>query len=73
MAANVGGVDKAIRMILGIALLAAAFFQVATGTWALAAYVVGGVALVTGVFGFCPAWAIFGVNTCSAKHAQTTK
>jgi hypothetical protein len=70
MAANVGGADKAIRIIVGIALLAAAFFQVATGTWAIAAYVVGGIALVTGVFGFCPAWAIFKVNTCAAKHAE---
>jgi hypothetical protein len=68
MAANVGGADKAIRIIVGIVLLAAAFFQVATGTWAIAAYVVGGIALVTGVFRFCPAWAIFGVNTCKVKQ-----
>jgi hypothetical protein len=71
MAANVGGADKVIRIIGGIALLAAAFFQVATGTWAVAAYVVGGVALVTGVFGFCPAWAIFRVNTCKVKQTAT--
>jgi uncharacterized membrane protein HdeD (DUF308 family) len=71
MAANVGGADKVIRIILGIALLAAGLFHFATGAWAIAAYVVGTIALVTGLFGFCPAWAIFGVNTCSVRHAQS--
>lgn len=69
MAANVGGADKAIRMVVGVALLAAGFLHIATGTWAIAAYVVGGIALVTGVFGFCPAWAICKVNT--ARHAPS--
>jgi len=71
MAANVGGADKAIRIVVGIGLLAAGLFHVATGSWAIAAYVLGTIALVTGLFGFCPAWAIFRVNTCSARHAQS--
>jgi hypothetical protein len=70
MAANVGGADKAIRIILGIVLLLLGFFHVVTGNWAIAAYVLGAVALVTGLFGFCPAWAIFKVNTCSAGPAH---
>jgi hypothetical protein len=67
MAANVGGADKMIRILLGILLLGAGFFNFVTGVWATAAYVVGAIALVTGVFSFCPAWAIFGVNTCRAR------
>jgi hypothetical protein len=70
MATNVGGADKAIRLVLGITLLLLALFHVVTGNLAIAAYVIGGVALVTGLFGFCPAWAIFKVNTCSARQAQ---
>jgi len=69
MAVNVGGTDKVIRIVLGVALLALGLFQVVTGSWAIAAYVVGTIALATGVVGFCPAWAVFKVNTC-VRHAQ---
>jgi hypothetical protein len=31
------------------------------------AYVVGVVALVTGAIGYCPAWQLFGINTCPVK------
>jgi hypothetical protein len=71
MAANVGGADKVIRIVVGIALLALGLFHVATGGWATAAYVAGTIALATGLFGFCPAWAIFRVNTCSVRHPQS--
>jgi len=40
---------------------------VITGTAAVVAYVAAAIALVTGLFRFCPAWAIFGVNTCPVK------
>ena len=70
MAANVGGGDKVMRIILGIVLLAAGLFHFVAGSWAVAAYVVGTIALVTGLFGFCPAWAALGVNTCSVRHTQ---
>jgi hypothetical protein len=29
---------------------------------------VGAVALITGLVGYCPAWSIFGINTCEATH-----
>jgi hypothetical protein len=68
MAANVGGADKMIRISLGIVLLGAGLFHFVTGVWATGAYVIGAIALLTGVFGFCPAWAIFRVNTCSVRR-----
>jgi uncharacterized membrane protein HdeD (DUF308 family) len=70
MSTNVGGAEKAVRILLGIALLLAGFFHVVAGNWAIAAYIVGAIALVTGVFGFCPAWAIFRINTSSTGHAN---
>lgn len=70
MAANVGGTDKIVRIVLGVTLLALGLFHVVTGSWAVAAYVFGAIALATGLIGFCPAWAVFKVNTCSARHAQ---
>ncbi len=68
MTCNVGGADRGIRLVIGIALLALAFTHVVTGTMAIAAYVVGGIALVTGLARFCPAWTIFGINTTPAAN-----
>jgi uncharacterized membrane protein HdeD (DUF308 family) len=68
MTTNVGGVERSIRLIIGIALLVLGFLHVVTGTLAIAAYVVGAIALITGVVRFCPAWSIFGINTSSPGH-----
>lgn len=58
----------AVRLVIGIALLALGFLHAVTGTLAIAAYIVGGIAIVTGVVRYCPAWSIFGINTGSAAH-----
>jgi hypothetical protein len=70
MSCNVGGIDRAVRIILGAALLCVAFLHVATGTWAIVFYVVGGIALVTGLVGYCPAWSLLGINTSGAGQAK---
>lgn len=66
MPSNVGGVDRTIRIVIGVALLALGFLHVVTGTFAIVAYVVGAIALITGLVRFCPAWSLFGINTGSA-------
>jgi hypothetical protein len=68
MTRNVGGAEMAIRLVVGIALLALGFLHVVTGTLAIAACVVGAVAIVTGALRYCPAWSIFGINTGSVAH-----
>lgn len=68
MLKNVGGTDRAARLVAGIALLALGFLHVVTGIWAIVAYIVGAVALITGVVRFCPAWSVFGINTSPAAH-----
>jgi hypothetical protein len=55
-------------MIVGLALLAMATFAALPTGWMVAFYVIGGVALVTGAIGFCPAWRLMGINTCEAKQ-----
>jgi len=60
---NIGGMDRGIRIVVGIGLLLLGFLHVVTGTLAIVAYVVGAVALITGFIRFCPAWSIFGINT----------
>jgi len=64
MAANVGGIDRTLRIVVGIAVLA--LFFVLEGNaryWAL----LGFVPLFTGLFRFCPAYTLLGVNTCPMK------
>lgn len=59
---NEGTIDRVIRVIVGIALLIVAF-GVASGVWAAVAGVVGAIALVTGVVGFCPLYRLLHVDT----------
>ena len=63
---NEGGLDRIARVVVGLALLAAAYFYL-DGTWAWVAGIVGVIALATGVVGICPAYALLGLNTCPIK------
>jgi hypothetical protein len=67
MSFNVGGLDRGIRLVIGIVLIALAFFHIFTGVAGIIAYVVAGIALVTAILGFCPAWTLFGINTRAPK------
>jgi hypothetical protein len=62
MTKNVGGVDRILRIIVGIALIAAA----ATGAIGVWGYI-GVVPLLTGLMGWCPPYALLGFNTCKTK------
>lgn len=59
MTCNVGGIDRVLRILVGIALLSLAFIgpQTAWG-W------IGVVPLLTGLVGYCPAYTLFGIKTC---------
>lgn len=59
MEINVGSVDRALRIIAGLALIGLA----ATGTIGAWGWI-GVMPLLTGILKFCPAYAIFGMNTC---------
>ncbi|KAB2885131.1 MAG: DUF2892 domain-containing protein [Albidovulum sp.] len=64
---NVGGIDRVLRIVLGLALLAGFFLNAdATYRWA---YLIGIVPLITGLMGSCPAYALFGLNTCPMKKS----
>jgi len=67
MTCNVGGVERTIRVGVGIMLLSLGVFA-ELPTWSIAlSYVVGAVALITGVIGYCPAWVLLGISTCPAR------
>jgi hypothetical protein len=67
MTNNVGGIDRVLRIVVGLALLS--LFFVLEGNaryWGL----VGLVPLLTGTFRFCPAYTLVGVNTCPMQKGK---
>jgi len=65
MGKNVGSVDKTIRLVAGVALLALSFLWLGGfgATSGLIAAVVGVILLATGLINFCPLFKIFGIST----------
>jgi hypothetical protein len=61
---NVGGLDRAARLIAGLALLSLMVVGPQT-PWGL----VGLVPLATGLFGTCPVYSLLGLNTCAIRRA----
>ena len=59
MTRNMGNVDRTVRFVLGIILIALVFVGPKT-PWGW----LGLIPLATAVFGYCPPYAIFGINTC---------
>lgn len=59
---NEGNADRALRVLLGLAILSLYFVGPKT-PWAL----LGFIPLVTGLIGRCPLYALFGINTCSLR------
>jgi hypothetical protein len=62
MTRNSGSIDRAIRILVGLALLALVFFGPQT-PWGW----IGLVPLITGLVGFCPLYRVLGINTCGLK------
>lgn len=64
MKVNEGAVDRTIRVIAGAGILSLAFIGPQT-PWAY----LGIIPLLTGIVGFCPLYAVLGVNTCGTRKA----
>lgn len=59
---NVGGADKIARIVIGALLIGLALTGV-IGAWGW----IGVLPLATGLFNFCPAYSLLGINTCKLK------
>ena len=67
MTTNVGGIDRVLRIIIGLVLIAYAIplgFP-ATG-WNWVGWI-GVIPLATAIFGMCPLYSLVGVNTCPRR------
>ncbi len=61
-AQNVGSIDRIIRIVLGLALIAIGFFALA-GVAGTIAGVIGFIPLLTGLVGWCPLYSLFKFST----------
>ncbi|MDP3549636.1 MAG: DUF2892 domain-containing protein [Novosphingobium sp.] len=59
---NVGGIDRVLRIVLGLALIAIVFVGPQT-PWGW----IGVVPLLTGLMRTCPLYTLIGVNTCPRR------
>ena len=64
MKLNVGGIDRVVRVVAGLALVGWAAAGGPVWAW------IGVVPLATGAIGWCPPYAIFGISTCAVKKPQ---
>jgi hypothetical protein len=64
MQRNAGTVDRALRALAGLILIALTLMGT-IGVWGW----IGVVLLATAAIGFCPAYPLLGINTCSTKRS----
>jgi Protein of unknown function (DUF2892) len=64
MKSNVGGIDRILRIVAGLALIALTL----TGTIGVWGWI-GVVPLATAALGFCPLYTVLGFSTCPVKRS----
>ncbi|CAD5373390.1 conserved hypothetical protein [Rubrivivax sp. A210] len=65
MKSNVGGIDRILRIVAGLVLIALTL----TGTIGVWGWI-GVVPLLTGAVSFCPIYPLLGMNTCPLKSTK---
>jgi K+-transporting ATPase A subunit len=63
MVKNLSNVDRAIRVLLALAMASLYFFGVISGTTAIILLVIAAVFVATSIIGFCPIYAALGIRT----------
>lgn len=63
MKANVGNIDRIIRIVAGVLILSVLFLAEGNARWL---GLIGLVPLATGLVRWCPAYALLGTSTCGA-------
>lgn len=68
MKKNVGGVDRILRIVVGLALIAFALFS--GSSYAVYGWI-GVVPLLTAFVSFCPAYVLIGLSTCPTETKKS--
>ena len=68
MTANVGSIDKVLRLALAIAAVIGAYLAGMSSLLGIVLLVVGAVLGVTALTGFCPLYRVLGMSTSPVRH-----
>jgi len=63
MKQNMGMIDRIVRVIISVALVAVYFLGIVSGPIGIVLLVIAGVFTLTSILGFCPLYAPVGLNT----------
>jgi hypothetical protein len=63
MKANIGSIDKTVRILIAALVLVLYFTNVISGILAIVLFIVAGILLVTAFINFCPIWHFLGITT----------
>jgi hypothetical protein len=66
---NVGSIDRVVRIVLGIGLVAVALGGSVAGPLLAVVWLVAAIALVTGAIGFCPLYFVLGISTAGNRFS----
>ncbi|MDQ6990158.1 MAG: DUF2892 domain-containing protein [Mariprofundaceae bacterium] len=64
MKGNLGGIDRIVRLLAGVALIAGGFLAGIEAPWNDVAMGAGVVFILTSMIKFCPLYKILGINSC---------
>lgn len=66
-----GSADRLIRILLAVTVAVLWYTNIISGTAALILLVLAGIFILTSFVGFCPLYALLGMNTCPRRSNQT--
>ena len=67
MKKNMGPVDRILRSIVALTLIALYILDIITGTVGIVVVVFASIMLILAIIGNCPPYALMGFNTCKKK------
>ncbi|MEO9005057.1 MAG: DUF2892 domain-containing protein [Ginsengibacter sp.] len=70
MKANIGPIDKSVRVLIAALVLVLYFTNVISGTLAVILLIVASVLLITTFINFCPIWHFLGISTKRKKYIE---
>jgi hypothetical protein len=63
MKTNESNLDRIVRVIIGLGLIVLYYTGIVTGGWGTVAIIIGAIAVLTGIIGFCPIYALLKIST----------
>ena len=63
MKKNVGSIDKVIRILIALVIIALFFTNIIVGTLGIILLIVAAILILTSLVSFCPIWVFLGLST----------